>query len=122
MKSISFPDMFNSSSTNVVSGKEATASNLRLLLQSEKGDLFGDPYYGVNVKKYLFEQNNHVLRDIIIDDIYTALILFMPQLIVKRSDIVVVTNNKTTLVANLKVTNRSNYVTDLYSIILFQEE
>jgi phage baseplate assembly protein W len=122
MKSISFPDMFNSSSTNVVSGKEATASNLRLLLQSEKGDLFGDPYYGVNVKKYLFEQNNHVLRDIVIDDIYTALILFMPQLIVKRSDIVVVTNNKTTLVANLKVTNRSNYVTDLYSIILFQEE
>lgn len=122
MKSIGFPDMFNSSSTNVISGEEATASNIKLLLQSEKGELIGDPYFGVNIKRNLFEQNNHVLRDIVIDDIYTALSLFMPQLIVNRKDITVLTNNKTNLVANIKVTNRSNYITNLYSIVLFQEE
>lgn len=121
MKSIDFPNMFNSSSTSVISGKEATTSNLKLLLQSEKGELLGDPYFGVNVKKYLYEQNNQILRDIVIDDIYTALNLFMPQLIVKRSDITLI-SNKTTLTANLKVTNKSNYVTDMYSIVLFQEE
>ena len=53
MKSIDFPNMFNSSSTNIVSGKEATSNNIKLLLQSEKGELIGDPYFGVNIKKYL---------------------------------------------------------------------
>lgn len=122
MKSIGFPDMFNSSSTNVISGEEATASNIKLLLQSEKGELIGDPYFGVNIKRNLFEQNNHVLKDIAIDDIYTALSLFMPQLIIDRKDITILTNNKTDLIANIKVTNRSNYITNLYSIVLFQEE
>jgi len=32
MKSIAFPNMFNGRSTNVVSDKEATISNLKLLL------------------------------------------------------------------------------------------
>ena len=87
MKSIAFPKMFNSNSTNTVKDMEATRQNTLLLLRSEKGELFGDPYFGLRLKRYIFEQNNYILRDVIIDEIYTQLALFMPQLIVERKDI-----------------------------------
>ena len=87
MKSISFPDIFNNTSVKTVSDHEATVSNLKLLLFSEKTSLFGDPYFGTNLKKLLFEPNNVILQDIVIDDIYTAIIQFMPQIRVSRRDI-----------------------------------
>ena len=36
---------------NPYKDKEATLSNLKLLLGSSKMSLFGDPYYGTNLKK-----------------------------------------------------------------------
>ena len=58
--SIKYPDMFRSASTKTIAGSEATLQNLKTLLLTEKGSLFGDPYYGTNLKKLLFEQNNQV--------------------------------------------------------------
>ena len=123
MKSINFPNMFRSTSTNVIFDKEATASNLKLLLQSEKGELFGDPFYGIRLKRYLFEQNNNVLKDIIIDEIYTQVNLFMPQLVLNRKDIVINQDKeKAKLYASITALNKIDYTTDLYNIVLFQEE
>nr|DAU00316.1 MAG TPA: lysozyme [Bacteriophage sp.] len=48
------------------------------MLKSTKSSLFGDPYYGTNIKKLLFNQNDSVLVDILIDDIYVAILDFMP--------------------------------------------
>lgn len=67
--SIAFPEMFNRTVTNLVDDYDATLQNLKMLLWSEKGELFGDPYYGTGLKKYLYEQNDLILRDILIDDI-----------------------------------------------------
>ena len=50
-ESIKFPDMFNSNSTKVVKGLEATKQNTLLLLHSEATALFGDPYSGVRIKR-----------------------------------------------------------------------
>ncbi len=125
MNSIAFPNIFNSSSTNVVEGYEATKQNLMLLLSCEKGELFGDPYYGIRLKRYLYDQNDTVLRDILIDEIYTQISLFMPQLIITRDDIQVVEDEsqpKGTLVLNVKAVNKLDYTTDMYNIVLFQEE
>ena len=125
MNSIAFPNIFNSSSTNVVEGYEATKQNLMLLLSCEKGELFGDPYYGIRLKKYLYDQNDIVLRDILIDEIYTQISLFMPQLIITRDDIQLVEDEsqpKGTLVLNVKAVNKLDYTTDMYNIVLFQEE
>lgn len=121
MKSIAFPDMFRTASTNMVKDKEATANNLRLLLASEKNELIGDPYYGVTLKKYLFEQNNYVLQDIIIDDIYTAIKIFMPQIIVDRKNITI-TSDGYRLFASIKLTYQQDFTTDMYNIVLFQGE
>lgn len=49
--------------------------------------MFGDPYFGVNLRRLLYESNNDILRDLVIDDIFTAIGNFMPQIRVLRDDI-----------------------------------
>ena len=120
MKSIAFPKMFNLNSTNIEKDFDATRQNTLLLLRSEKGDLFGDPYFGIKLKRYLFEQNNYILKDIIIDEIYTQLALFMPQLKVERKDIKI-EQDRAKLYCTFKAINQSNFKTDMYSLVLYDE-
>ena len=117
MNSIAFPIMLNNSSTNIIKDHDATASNLKLLLLSDKTSLFGDPYFGTNIKKLIHDQNNIVIRDLVIDDIYTAITTFMPQIIVKRGDIKV-TSDRSNVYVNIKCLNLIDYTTDLYNINL----
>lgn len=121
MKSIAFPKMFNSSSTNIISDREATENNLKLLLLSEQNELLGDPYFGTGLKKYIYEQNNPVLRDMLVDNIYTAIALFMPQLVVKRKDISL-KHYRNKLYCEIRATNQLNFQTDMYNIVLLQNE
>ena len=121
MKSIAFPIMLGNSSTNIIKDHDATSSNLKLLLLSDKTSLFGDPYFGTNIKKLIHDQNNIVLRDLVIDDIYTAITTFMPQIIVKRGDIKV-TSDQSNVYVNIKCLNLIDYTTDLYNINLTSDE
>ena len=122
MKSIQFPEMFTRTVTNTVSDYDATLQNLKMLLWSEKGELFGDPYYGTSLKRYLYDQNDAVLIDILIDDIYTAITLFMPQIRVNRSDIKLVRSGKGEITAKISAMNRADFSTNLYEIVLLQAE
>ena len=121
MNSIAFPIMLNNSSTNIIKDHDAPASNLKLLLLSDKTSLFGDPYFGTNIKKLIHDQNNIVIRDLVIDDIYTAITTFMPQIIVKRGDIKV-TSDRSNVYVNIKCLNLIDYTTDLYNINLTSDE
>lgn len=87
MYSIAFPNIFNGAKFNLVEGREATMSNLRLLLASWKGSFIGDPYYGTNIKRFIYDPNNILLRDLVIDDIYVSIKNFMPQVDITREDI-----------------------------------
>lgn len=120
MYSIAFPDMFSSAKTNLVKDREATMSNMRLLLASWKKSLFGDPYFGTNLKQFIYEQNNVVLRDLIIDDIYVSLQEFMPQIYVKRKDIEVI-NDGYTVYASINCINKLDNEVNLYQIDLTTE-
>lgn len=121
MNSIAFPWIFKDTTTNVVEDIDATRSNMRLLLTSDQLGLFGDPAFGTNIKRLLFEQNNNVLRDIVIDDIYTAILQFMPQVLVDRKDIKITTNGST-LQAKIKALNMLDYTTNLYVLNLLNYE
>lgn len=120
MYSLKFPEMFSINKTNLVQDKEATMSNLILLLGSEKKTLFGDPYYGTLLHKFLFEQNNQILRDIVIDEIYTSIITFMPQVRLKRSDISVYSQG-TSLLAHIVCTNVLDNTQLDYTLNLFND-
>lgn len=92
MVSIAFPKMFNSASTILVEGSKATLQNIHLLLDACRGSLLGDPYFGSKIKTYIYEQNNIILRDIIIDDLLVLLQTFIPQIHVTREDIKLVSD------------------------------
>ncbi len=117
MRSIKFPDMFTKTSTLVVENYYATLQNLKMLLYSDKGELFGDPYFGTNLKKFLYDQNDSILKDLLIDDIYTAMITFMPQVEVERKNINIKAEGNT-VKAYIRALNKIDFQTNLYTIVL----
>ena len=119
MVSIKFPDMLSSANTNLIQDREATASNLRLMLASWKTSLLGDPYFGTNIKRYIQQQNNIVLEDLIIDDINLAVHDFMPQVAVNRDNIHV-TRNRDTINVDINSINLLDSQPDIYNIVLTQ--
>lgn len=122
MKSIAFPNIFNRTYVNVVEDHDATLQNLKLLLMSNKGEMFGDPYFGTNLKRFLFDQNDVVLKDLLIDDIYVAIKLFMPQIIVERKDIVIKSDHRSRVSVMIRAINQLDFTTSMYNIILLQAE
>ena len=118
MYSLAFPNMFsNACKTDIVADYDATLSNLKLLLNSERMSLYGDPYFGTILKRMLFEQKGLLLKDLIEDEIYTTIITFMPQLFIDRNDIRI-TSDGVNVYTNLKCTNLIDFTTNLYSINL----
>ena len=69
----------------------------------------------------MFEQNDLILRDIVIDAIYTAIIQFMPQIKVNRNDITIVQDGYKIYV-NIKAKNLLDFQIDLYNIELTNGE
>ena len=64
MRSFQWPQMFNTNSSRIWRSDEyleATQQNVSLLMHCERGELFGDPYFGLMLKHFLFNQNNFVL-------------------------------------------------------------
>lgn len=126
MDAIKFPQMFNNANNTATWSSEdflkATRQNLELLLQSERGELVGDPYYGILLKRFLFEQNNYILRDMLIDVLYTQISLFMPQLRVERRDIKVFKEKeKGKVYCTITGINQIDYQVNTYSLKLFEE-
>lgn len=117
MYSIAFPDMFTSSRTRLLKDHDATVNNLKLILKSKINGLFGDPTYGTKLFDVFFSQNGVILKDLVIDEIYTTIQIFIPQLFVNRNDIEVY-KDKTDIYVNIKGTNVINYETDMYNINL----
>ena len=119
--SFSFPNLFNSGGTKLVYDNKATNQNLKTLLLSTKQSLLGDPNYGTNLKKLIFNQNNSILRDIVIDDIYTNIQVFLPQIDVMREDIELI-SERNTLYVNIKAKNMLDYNFENISLALYSLE
>lgn len=117
MTSIAFPRMFTSTSTLVTQDKEAVRSNLILLLSTERDTMFGDPYFGCMLKKYIYEQSNSIVVDLLIDELYTVIATFIPQVFLTRKDIKIFAAN-TTLFAEIKYTYVADNTSDLFTIQL----
>jgi hypothetical protein len=99
--------------------------NLLALIGSERGELTGDPQYGIAIKRYVFEQNSFILRDIIIDELYTQISTFIPQVIINRKDIEIRQNGngrRARLEATIKVINRLDFTANTFDLVLFNNE
>lgn len=121
MYSLAWPDIFSSGNTLLAENKEATINNLRLVLGSEKLGLFGDPKFGSNLKRYLFEQNSTWLHDIVRDEVYTIIRLYIPQLVVERKNIKLITD-KSSLYAEITGRWYNDPKLDMFTIRLTEDE
>lgn len=118
MYSLAFPKMFSTARTNLIKDKEATLTNLKLLLASNQGGLLGDPQFGTVLTKMLFEQNDDIIKELVIEEIHTAIETFLPQLKVKLEDIDVTTDGKDTVFIKIKGINVLDYQLDTYEVAL----
>lgn len=121
MNAVNFPNMIKNNKTVIIKDKAATEQNLKLLLNSVKNTLLGDPYFGVNLQRFIYERNNAVLKDLLIDEVYTAVSLFIPQLRMQRKDIDIEANGKLVLLY-ITAQNVLDFKFDEYTINLLNLE
>ena len=114
--------MFSKSTTNLEKDFDAIKQDVVLLLASNKGGLYGDPWYGTNVKQVLWDPNHRdILTDIIRDHIFESINTYMPNNItINREDITVnIVDNYANVQINLSAyTNKRN---DMLNISLLNE-
>jgi hypothetical protein len=68
----------------------------------------------------MFDPNSYILRDQIIDMIYTQLAQFIPQVRVERKDISVYQDReKGKLYCEFSGTNQIDYTVNTYALVLF---
>lgn len=122
MNCISFPKIFKTNVvTDVKKGYDATLECLKLLLSTERGSLFGDPEYGIRLRRYWYNQNNYVLRDILIDEIFDQIQIFIPQITVQRRDIKTEQeHNKCTV--HIRAIDKADFQPSTYDVQLIREE
>ena len=125
MRSYKFPKMFDSSSSRIWRADEynkATRQNVLLLLHSERGELECDPYFGILLKHYMFNQNSYILKDMLIDTIYTQIAIFLPQVKITRNSIDLVTDRtKGKIYCSFHGINQIDYTHNTFNLLLFDE-
>ena len=125
MRSYKFPKMFKSNSSQIWLEDEynkATKQNALLLIQSERGEFVCDPYFGILLKHYMFNQNSYVLKDMLIDTLYTQIAIFLPQIKVTRNSINIVSDNqKGKLYCRFSGINQIDYTHNTFNLLLFDE-
>ncbi len=125
MRSFKFPKMFKSNSSRIWKEDEynkATRQNVLILLQSERGELECDPYFGILLKRYMFNQSSYILKDMLIDTIYVQIAIFLPQVKVSRNSIDIIADPlKGRLYCSFSGTNQIDYTHNTFNLLLFDE-
>jgi len=66
--------------------KEALLSNLNLLLLTNRWERYFNPLYGSDLLRYVFEQNDNIVRTEIENEIKQTVNKYIPKLIINRID------------------------------------
>ena len=121
MYSFAFPNMLSYNSSNLLADKDAIKSNLQLLLNVEKKSMFGDPAFGGTLRKAIFEQSRSLITDLLVDEIFSIIVTFMPQVYVERRNISLMADS-TAVYAMIGITYRMDNTSDLLTIRLLEED
>lgn len=62
--------------TKMLQGAPAVNQCLKTLLLAERGELFGDPVFGMNFKEYGHRLNTYVIRDMVSDEITRSILRY----------------------------------------------
>ena len=74
------------------------------------------------LKHYMFSQNNYILKDMLIDTIYTQLALFLPQVKIQRNSIEIIQDKERgRAYCRFSGTNQIDYTNNTFNLLLFEE-
>ena len=119
---ISFPNIFNKSTFNLEKGYEAIKQDLILLLGSNKRGLYGDPWFGTDIKSVLWDQNHPaIMTELARDEIFESIYSYMSENVgIEREDIEITrVDNYVNVEINLSA--YSNKENDMLNISLLNE-
>lgn len=119
---ISFPNIFNKSTVNLEKGYEAIKQDLILLLGSNKRGLYGDPWFGTDIKPVLWDQNHPaIMTELARDEIFESIYSYMSENVgIEREDIEITrVDNYVNVEINLSA--YSNKENDMLNISLLNE-
>lgn len=122
MNCIGFPKLFKGNQTQVLHEYDATQNCLKLLICTEEGELFGDPDFGVKLRRYTFDPNSSMLRDLLIDELFEKIQLFCPQITILRRSDIKITQTKHKINIKINAINKVDYSTSTYDLQIFNEE
>lgn len=85
--SIRHPDSFSSRTGKTVISIDTKSINncLKLLITTSKGELLGDPQFGSNLMKLIYEPNDTILQDMVTQDIIETISKYEPRITVTSS-------------------------------------
>lgn len=97
--------------------KDAIKSNLLLLLLTNVGERYYMPDYGMNLYKYLFEQNDPIIEEQIIGEIKNRVSIYIPEIQINNINIEN-DENKHSLVLIINFTYNQNTFSDTDTITI----
>lgn len=119
---ITFPNIFNriTGRGQVSEGVKAINESLRSLLLTSRGELFGDPLFGCNIVRNVYDHNDKILNDILKKDIVESVANYMSNLIrVTYDDISIVNEgNKVTITIRYYI-NKSDSI-NTYKLVMLE--
>lgn len=121
---ISFPEIFNkiTSRGQVSEGTTSINQMLRLLLLTSRGELIGDPMFGSDLVKHVYDYNDAIMNDIIKKDIVMAVSEYMSNLIkVEYKDISIVNEGKKAIITIRYYINKADSIST-YKLVMLKGE
>jgi phage baseplate assembly protein W len=98
--------------------KDALRSNLYLLLLTDKGERYYMPDYGINLKKFFFEQKDENTLQLIQEDFKNTIKKYIPQLTINNIQFYTLTDEDGNPIKENEVRIQVNFT---YSDDVFQE-
>lgn len=87
--SIGFPNMFDVARNSVshYGDNASVASRVKLLLLTEPTELYGEPTYGVGLKKYMFQYNTDNIITLIREKLVEQLQKWEPYVVAEKTEV-----------------------------------
>jgi phage baseplate assembly protein W len=103
---------FNQTYDNLIQLK----SNVRNLLLTKKGERIGQPNFGTNLHRLLFEPNDDSLEDKIFQAVDSAIRLWLPQLSINEINIEATDEMKDLNEVSVSITFTANYNSQSFKV------
>lgn len=119
---ISFPTIFNriTGRGQVSDGVRSINESLRSLLLTSRGELFGDPLFGCNIVRNVYDHNDKILNDILKKDIVDSIANYMSSLIkVTYDDISIINSGNKVEITIRYYINKSDSIST-YKLVMLE--